>query len=141
MSRPSHRHFAILVIDDDPRVRETVTELLAGDGHHVLSTANGADGLAVARTTHLDLILLDFYMPGMNGLEVARRLKADPLTRRIAVIALTSGTAEHANELSRAGCIGFIPKPFEPTEFLRLVADTLNATVGRRRPGGSDPGL
>jgi CheY-like chemotaxis protein len=72
----------------------------------------------------------------MNGPAVVERLKADAGTWRIPVVARTSGTAEHAKELSRAGCIGFIPKPFELATFRRLVAEFLNATVGRGRPIG-----
>lgn len=136
MGRPDRTPFTILVIDDDPSVRETATDLLALDGHRVLSASGGEDGLARARAERPDLILLDYHMPVMTGVAVLQRLKADPVTRRIPVVALTSGTAEHANELSRAGCLGFIPKPFAPTEFLRLVAEILDETVGRSRGRG-----
>jgi len=53
------------------------------------------------------------------------------------VVALTSGTGDQANALIRAGCIGFIPKPFEPAEFLQIVDEILNATVGRSQRAGS----
>jgi two-component system, cell cycle response regulator DivK len=114
-----------------------VNELLASRYERVVTAANGEDGLVIARAVHADLILLDYNMPGMNGLAVLERLKADETTRSMPVVAMTSSTAEHANALSRAGCIGFIPKPFEPTEFLRLVDDLLKATAGRRRRPGS----
>ena len=125
--------FTILVIDDELEILETVAELLAMDGHRVLSASGGEDGLTQARAERPDLILVDYYMPRMDGLAVVKRLKADAATRRIPVVALTGGTAEHANELSRAGCIGFIPKPCEPPTLLRLVAEFLNQTVGRNR--------
>ena len=84
------------------------------------------------RAVHPDLILLDYFMPKMNGLEVLRQLKADAKTRESPVVAMTSGTADEANALSEAGCVAFIPKP---SEFLRLVAGILRETVGRiRRP-------
>jgi CheY-like chemotaxis protein len=74
-------------------------------------------------------------MPGMDGLAVLQQLKADETTRHAPVVALTSSTAEHANALSRAGAVAFIPKPFDPAEFLRLVDELLKATAGRsRRP-------
>jgi CheY-like chemotaxis protein len=129
--------YTILVIDDDADVRATVSELLASRYERVVTAPSGEDGLVIARAVHADLILLDYNMPGMNGLAVLQQLKADETTRRSPVIALTSAKAEHANALSRAGCVGFIPKPFEPTEFLRLVDDLLRATVGRS-PRGDD---
>jgi len=77
------------------------------------------------------LILVDYHMPTMNGLAVVQRLKADAVTRHIPIVALTSASAAEANELGRAGCIAFIPKPFEPTEFRRLIADIVRVTVGK----------
>jgi len=65
-------------------------------------------------------------------------LKTDAGTRGIPVVAVTSGPADDANELSRAGCIAFLPKPFEAASFLRLVGGILNVTVGRDRRR-SDP--
>jgi CheY-like chemotaxis protein len=128
--------YTILVIDDDAEVRETVSSLLQSAGHHVLAAANGGDGLTVAQTIRPDLILLDYHMPGMDGLAVLQQLKADETTRRAPVVAMTSSTAEHANALSRAGAVAFIPKPFEPTEFLRLLDELFKATAGRNpRPG------
>ena len=139
MNRPRAATFTILVIDDAPELLELATELLSGDGHRVLVASSGEDALAMMRAVHPDLILLDYFMPEMNGLAVVERLKADAATRRIPVVALTSGTAEDANKLSRAGSVGFILKPFEPAEFLRLITDILNAKVGRsqRRSEGA----
>src|SRR3989475_824117 len=114
MGRAHPAPFTILVIDDDLDILETITDLLAMDGHRALATSGGADGLTQARSERPDLILVDYHMPVMDGLAVVERLKADAATRQIPVVALTGGTAEHANKLSRAGCIGFIPKPFDP---------------------------
>ena len=142
MGRAHPVPFTILVIDDDLDILETITELLAMGGHRALATSGGADGLTQARSERPDLILVDYHMPVMDGLAVVERLKADAATRQIPVVALTGGTAEHANKLSRAGCIGFIPKPFDPATFLRLVAGFLNETVGRsRRINDARPGL
>jgi CheY-like chemotaxis protein len=138
MNEPRPTSFTILVIDDDSGLLESATELLETEEHRVLAAASGDTGLAMARTVRPDLILIDYHMPEMNGLEVVRRLKADIETREIPLVALTSGPAEDANELIRAGCIAFIPKPFEPVSFLRLVAGILNVTVGRGRRS-SDP--
>jgi CheY-like chemotaxis protein len=128
MSRPSRRRATVLAIDDDVTL-ETVRQLLEGEGHRVLTAASGEDGLLLARTMSPDLILLDLDMPSMDGLEVVRRLKAEPLMRRIPVVGLISATVDHARELIFAGCIGFIQKPFGPSEFLRVVTSILNASA------------
>jgi CheY-like chemotaxis protein len=132
MNPPRSSPFTILVIGDDRLVLSTASDLLTAEGHRVLTASSGEEGLGMARTIRTDLVLVDYGMPVRNGLEVMQRLKADTETRRIPVVALTSGTAEDANELSRAGCVAFIPKPFEPRNFVRLVADILKETVGRR---------
>lgn len=119
--------FTIFVMDDEDMVREMVTELLQTDGHRVLTAASGEDGLVMVRAVRPDLILVDYHMPKMNGLSVVQQLKADASTRHIPIVALTSASAAEANELGRAGCIAFIPKPFEPQEFRQLVAGILNA--------------
>jgi CheY-like chemotaxis protein len=85
------------------------------------------------------LILVDYHMPEMDGLAVVEALKCDAVTRGIPVVAFTSGTAAEANRLVRAGCIGFIPKPFEPGSLPGLVAQFLRATVARDRPVAAPP--
>lgn len=85
------------------------------------------------------MILVDYHMPEMDGLAVVEALKSDAVTRGIPVVAFTSGTAAEANRLVRAGCIGFIPKPFEPGSLPALVAQFLRATVARDRPVEAPP--
>ena len=128
---PSPREFAILVVDDDELVLSTLVELLGSHGHRVLEATRGRDALALTRSDRPDLILVDYHMPEMDGLAVVEALKADAATRAIPVVAFTSGTAAEANRLIRAGCIGFIPKPFEPGGLPGLVAEFLRATVAR----------
>jgi len=125
--------FTILVVDDDPIVLSTLGDLLRAHGHRILEAASGRDGLGLARDERPDLILVDYHMPDMNGLAVVDALKSDTGTRGIPVVAFTSGTAAEANRLVRAGCIGFIPKPFEPGTLPALVAQFLRATVARDR--------
>ena len=87
----------------------------------------------MASTIQVDLVILDYHMPAMNGLEVMPRLKADAKTRQIPVVTMTSATAAEANALSETGCVAFIPKPFDPRGFLRVVGDIPKATAGRTR--------
>jgi len=133
MRVPRPERFTILVIDDDELVREMVVELLQTEGHRVLSASSGEDGLATVRAVRPDLILVDHHMPGMTGHEVVQRLKADASTGPIPVVALTSAGGEDVHKLSLAGAVAFIPKPFDPSEFRRLIADILSVTTGRTR--------
>jgi len=127
------RQFTVLVIDDDSLVLSTLTDLLRAHGHRVLEAPTGRVGIELARAERPHLILVDHHMPEMDGLAVVGALKADGVTRRIPVVAFTSASAAEANRLVRAGCIGFIPKPFEPGALPRLVAEFLRATVARSR--------
>lgn len=127
------RGFRVLVIDDDPTVLETAAELLQSEGYTVVRAGSGHDGVAMARTEQPHLILLDFDMPGMGGVAVMSALRADPSTARIPVVAFTAATAMAAEKLVRAGCIGYIPKPFNNPEFSRAVAGFIKATVARAK--------
>jgi CheY-like chemotaxis protein len=131
--------FTILVIDDDSLVLGTLTELLRAHGYRVLETTKGHEGLELTRAERPDLILVDYHMPEMDGLAVVGALKSDTMTRGIPVVAFTSGTAAEANRLVRAGCIGFIPKPFEPGTLPALVSEFLRATVARDRRAATPP--
>ena len=133
MSRPSRATFTILVIDDDPALLELASELLSGDGHRVLVAPSGEDALVMVRAIRPDLILLDYFMPKVDGVAVIERLKADTATRGIPVVAITSGTAADAKKLSQAGSVASILKPFEPSEFLRVIADILRGLTSSPR--------
>src|SRR2546422_11019155 len=105
----------ILVAEDDPDNRCIVVKVLTLDGHETLEAADGESALALARRERPDLIVMDLAMPGMDGWEASRRLKADPQTADIPIIALTAfamrGDEERARE---AGCDGYLPKPCRP---------------------------
>ena len=133
MSRPSRATFTILVVDDDPALLELASELLSGDGHRVLVAPSGEDALVMVRAIRPDLILLDYFMPKVDGVAVIERLKADTATRGIPVVAITSGTAADAKKLSQAGSVASILKPFEPSEFLRVIADILRGLTSSPR--------
>src|SRR5438874_10744933 len=84
----------ILIIDDEKDLIEMVRYNLDKEGYDVISANDGQTGLEIAQRHKLDLIVLDLMMPGMEGLEVCRRLRSDPRTGRIPVIMLTAKATE-----------------------------------------------
>jgi diguanylate cyclase (GGDEF)-like protein len=105
----------ILLVDDAPENIRVLRNLLKEEARALFAT-NGKDALATARGEHPDLILLDVLMPGMNGYEVCRLLKADPETQSIPVIFVTGLTEENDESLGlELGAIDYITKPFTPS--------------------------
>lgn len=102
----------ILVVDDNEVNLKLVRLVLEKDGFAVRTAADADEAFAVLATFKPRVILMDIQLPGMDGLELTRRIKADPRTRDIVVVALTAyamkGDAEKAE---RAGCQGYITKP------------------------------
>ncbi|MBV9121411.1 MAG: response regulator, partial [Chloroflexi bacterium] len=112
----------ILAVDDTPQNLILVQAQLERAGHSVLTADNGASALSLVADQSPDLILLDVMMPGMDGYEVCRRLKADPGSARIPVIMLTA-LREPADKVRglEAGASDFLTKPFERAELLARV--------------------
>jgi PAS domain S-box-containing protein len=117
---------SILVIDDNPETLALLVKLLGSEDYRVLPADSGQLGLSAAISQSPDLILLDMRMPGMDGLETCRRLKAEPLTRQIPVI-LMSAYAEVAQWSAglRAGAVDFVNKPFHAEELLARIRTQL----------------
>jgi PAS domain S-box-containing protein len=112
----------ILVVDDSIDSLKLLADLLSGRGYHVRPAANGEMALRSVAEIVPDLILLDVKMPGMDGYEVCRRLKADEKTRRIPVLFI-SGIENITSKIRcfDAGCVDYITKPFQPEEVLARV--------------------
>ena len=108
----------VLVVDDHPLSLELVTELLQQEGYQVLAAASGEVGLRLTAAARPDLILMDLQLPGMTGYEAIRRLKADPVTATIPVLALT-GSAMKGDDLKvrEAGADGYLTKPLDARAF------------------------
>ena len=112
----------ILVIEDNDQNMYLTEFLLSRHGHSVLKASNGADGIALARQSRPDAILLDIQLPGMDGYEIAGVLKNDEVTRRIPVIAVTSYAMRGDREkVLAAGCEGYIEKPINPDTFMKQI--------------------
>jgi CheY-like chemotaxis protein len=106
----------VLIIDDEDDIREVETLTLETMGDfHVISAANGLDGLARAAAEQPDLILLDVMMPGLDGTATYERLKQSPATRSIPIIFMTAKVqAAERQKLAELGPLGIIAKPFDP---------------------------
>ena len=111
----------VLVIDDNPETVELAAINLEMEGYEVYSASNGEEGLRLAEMMP-DVILLDIMMPGIDGLEVCRRLKGNPQTRDILVIMLTARTTmEDILKGFEEGADEYITKPFNVEELLARV--------------------
>ncbi len=124
----------ILVVEDNELNRDMLTRRLARRGFETLVAADGRQGIAVARTQHPDLILMDMSLPELDGWEATRQIKSDPETRNIPVIALTAhamtGDRERALE---AGCDDYDTKPVEFAGLLEKIERLLKKETGDRR--------
>ena len=109
----------ILVVDDYEDAREMYAEYLRFCGFRVAEARNGNEALEQAFSLMPDLILMDLSLPGMDGWEATRQLKADPRTARIPVVALTGHALAGASEgAKRAGCDSFVTKPCLPDDLV-----------------------
>lgn len=118
----------ILVVDDTPINLKLASELLQFEGYTVDEATDATTAQACLRRARPDLILMDLGLPGMDGLTLTRRLKADPATRDIRIVALTASAMRGDEKKAiEAGCDGYITKPIDTREFPRLVAAALVA--------------
>ena len=117
----------ILVVDDYEDAREMYAEYLRFCGFRVAEARNGNEALEQAFALMPDLILMDLSLPGMDGWEATRQLKADERTRQIPVVALTGHALAGASEdAKKAGCDSFVTKPCLPDDLVVEVRRMLN---------------
>jgi len=123
----------VLLVEDNEDNRTIYTTILRHVGIDVIEAANGEDGIRLARERRPAVILMDVAMPGIDGWEATRRLKADLDTAHIPVIALTAhAMAEDRQRAAEAGCEGYLAKPIEPrrvVEEVRKMLDRLAAAA------------
>jgi len=119
----------ILVVEDSPVNMALTVAILESAGHVILQADHAVEGIEVARREQPDLILMDIQLPDIDGLAATRRLKADPRTAHLPVIALTAFAMKGDEDETRAaGCDGYVTKPIRYKEFLGEV----NAVMRRR---------
>ena len=128
----------ILVVEDSAMTMELVADLLEAAGFQVLKAETAERGISSAIDHQPDLILMDLAFPGLDGLDATRRLKLDPRTVRIPVVALTAQVMGGDEARARAaGCSGFIGKPIDTRSFAKTVAEFLHEAGG---PAATPPG-
>lgn len=116
----------VLVVDDDPDVAELVRTVLSIAGHSVQVEGDGQRGIAAASALHPDLIVLDWMMPGMTGIDVCRTLRQDRSFDDTRIIMLTAKSKQSDIDAARgAGADDYVLKPFAPRELRRRVAELL----------------
>jgi len=122
----------ILVVDDEEDILELVRYNLTREGYRVVGALSGEAALKKARLEALDLIVLDLMLPGIDGLEVAKKLKANEKTRHIPIVMLTA-KGEEADIVTglELGADDYITKPFSPRVLLARVRTALRRTTGK----------
>jgi two-component system cell cycle response regulator DivK len=118
----------ILVIEDQEDNRQIVRDLVTANGYELIEATTGEEGLEVAARERPDLILMDIQLPGIDGYEVTRRIKADPKLRQIPIIAVTSYALSGDDKKAfAAGCDGYVTKPYSPRLLLAKIREYLPA--------------
>lgn len=116
---------SILIVDDDPSIRKLVATTLEDvAGFELIEAGDGGEALDLAAQDAPAIVLLDIDMPGLDGLEACRRLRAETATADTTIVMLTAAAGEEAERAAEeAGADLFLTKPFSPLELLRLVSD------------------
>ncbi len=122
----------VLIVDDEPDVAKTIDRGLHRKGFQTIAVHSGVEALKFARRVRPDLIILDIIMPNMNGLEVCRRLRSDPVLSDIPILFLTAkGKIDDKIEGFRAGADDYLPKPFHLEELALRARALLRRSVPR----------
>ena len=116
----------ILVVDDDPVIQKLLAVNFEMEGYVVVTASDGEAALAAVAEHRPDAVILDVMMPKVDGIEVARRMKADPATRTVPVLLLSAkAQAKDVTEGLDAGADAYMTKPFDPVDLLDRVASLL----------------
>jgi two-component system cell cycle response regulator DivK len=116
----------ILVVEDQDDNRRILRDLLSASGYELIEAVDGEQGLAAAQKERPDLILMDIQLPGIDGYEVTRRIKADEALRSIPIIAVTSYALSGDDQKAfAAGCDDYVTKPYSPRNLLAKIREYL----------------
>ncbi len=119
----------ILLVDDEAGLLKVTLLRLSKSGYDALEAATGEEGLELARRQTPDLILLDVFLPGLKGDEVAKIIKADKNLKGIPVVLISAAVDALKEKAKECGADGYLAKPFEPNEMLGMIEKLLAAAV------------
>jgi two-component system cell cycle response regulator DivK len=115
-------HELILLVEDNDKNRELAHDVLVHQGYRVADAESAEEALQLARAQPPSLVLMDSHLPGMDGIEALRQLRADPTTREIPVMAVTASAMTHDRaKIMAAGFDGYQSKPLNVKEFMAAV--------------------
>ncbi|HEX67686.1 MAG TPA: response regulator [bacterium] len=131
----------ILLVEDDVDNREVASAILKHYGYQVLEAKEGKEALEMVKKEIPDLILMDMALPGVSGWEVTRRLKRNPCTSQIPIIALTAYAMRKDKEKAfKLGCEGYLSKPISPQKIIEEVKRVLEEKIASKKSHGSGGG-
>ena len=117
----------ILVVEDQEDNRQILRDLLSNAGFEIIEAETGEEALVAASSQRPDLILMDIQLPVLDGYEVTRRIKADPLLQEIPIIVVTSyALSGDEGKAREAGCNDYVTKPYSPRELLTKIRNLLS---------------
>ena len=118
----------ILIIEDNEKNMKLARDVLQSRGYATLDAVTGEEGVRLAKEKTPDLVLMDIQLPGINGIEALRLLRADPETARVPIVAFTASvTPTDRTQITQAGFDGFLSKPINLKEFLETVQQVLES--------------
>lgn len=125
----------VLVVDDYADARTMYVAWLQVSGYRVAEASTAAEAIALAQAEPPAAILMDLSLPGVDGIEATRRLKADPRTRHVPVVAITGHVEAHVSEAAAAaGCDIFILKPSPAPDVVRAIGELIDGTAAVEAP-------
>jgi CheY-like chemotaxis protein len=128
----------ILIIEDNLLNLELATDLLEANGFVVYSAQTAEEGLRLAQEILPDLVLMDFGLPGMDGLDAAKLLRANPATRHLTIVGLTAHAMKGDQESAmNAGCDGYMTKPIQTRTFSETIKRFIASANARQTANGS----
>ena len=112
----------VLIVEDNEKNMKLARDVLQSRGYTTLEAVTGEDGVRIAKERKPDLVLMDIQLPGLNGIDALKQLRADPSTARIPIVAFTASvTPTDRSQINEAGFDGFLSKPINLKEFIETV--------------------